>query len=223
MAVASIQSLVLEALALPQYGIEAGVAERAAPFDARMRDIALDQGELERQRLNWLPEAGQGLGLETFNVDLDEGGRAMPRDQSIDGSSTEPAMRLDQAWPSQPGASAAAAMKSADTVETVGLSRLTLELDDARLPSDRRRFDRDLRVAAVEQAQGSQQRRLRFDRDDPRAQPAERRQHDRPHGRRCRIRDRPAARNGGTAGPWPDRVAGCHNRCAATAQFLVRF
>ena len=33
----------LEALALPQYRIEAGVAERAAPLDARKRDVALDQ------------------------------------------------------------------------------------------------------------------------------------------------------------------------------------
>ena len=89
MAGASIQSSMLEALALPQYGIEAGVAERAATFDARKRDLALDQRKLERQRLNRLGEAGQCLGLETFNVDLDEGGRAVRRDQRIDGSSTE--------------------------------------------------------------------------------------------------------------------------------------
>src|ERR1039457_4985838 len=76
---------VLERLALAQYRIETGVAERAAPFDAGARDVALDQGKLERQRLNGLPETGQYLGLETFDVDLDEGGHTVPRDQRIDG------------------------------------------------------------------------------------------------------------------------------------------
>src|SRR5450631_1507591 len=72
-------------LALSQYRIETGVAERAAPFDAGACDVALDQGKLERQRLNRLPETGQYLGLEPFDVDLDEGRHAMARDQRIDG------------------------------------------------------------------------------------------------------------------------------------------
>src|ERR1039458_6504294 len=73
-----------EALALPPHGIEAGVPERAATFDARKRELPLDQRKLERQSFNRLAKAGQCLGLETFNVDLDEGGRAVGRDQSIE-------------------------------------------------------------------------------------------------------------------------------------------
>src|ERR1039457_305630 len=72
-------------LALAQYRIETGVAERAAPFDAGARDVALDQGKLERQRLYRLPETGQYLGLKTFDVDLDEGRHPVPRDQRING------------------------------------------------------------------------------------------------------------------------------------------
>src|SRR5664279_2480728 len=66
-----------EALALPQYGIEAGVPERAATFDARKRELPLDQRKLERQSLRRLGQAGQCLGLETFNVNLDEGRHAV--------------------------------------------------------------------------------------------------------------------------------------------------
>src|ERR1039458_8222819 len=92
----------LERLALAQYRIETGVAERAAPFDAGARDVALDQGKLERQRLNRLPETGQYLGLKPSTSILMKAGipcRAINASMVVIGTRR----RLGQVWPSQPG------------------------------------------------------------------------------------------------------------------------
>src|SRR5262245_20250192 len=52
---------------------------------------------------------------------------------------------------------------------------IELELDGSGLTPERDRLDDDRAVAAIEQAQGFDQRRLRLDRDDARAEAAERR------------------------------------------------
>ena len=82
---------------------------------------------------------------------------------------------LVQRWPSQPGAPSAASMKHREAVETVGLSILSFSSIVPSLRADRDRLDGDGAVAAVEQLERLDQRRLRLDRDHPRAEPAERR------------------------------------------------
>src|SRR5262249_61122845 len=58
-------------MALAEHGIEAPIAEGGAMLDARQGHLALDRGELERQRGYRLCQAGKRLGLEAFDVDLD--------------------------------------------------------------------------------------------------------------------------------------------------------
>jgi hypothetical protein len=65
---------VFERLALSERRIELRVTQRAAPLDAQMCNASLDERELERQRCHRLAETAQCLGLETFNVELDESG-----------------------------------------------------------------------------------------------------------------------------------------------------
>ena len=66
-------------------------------------------------------------------------------------------------------------MNASEAVETVGLSMLIFMLDRAGAAADRRGLDRRRRCRdAIEQLQRPHQRRLRLDRDDARAEPAER-------------------------------------------------
>ena len=61
-------------LAFSERRIEARVTERVTSVGAFLRDIALDRGELERQRRYRPAQAGQNFRLETLDIDLDEGG-----------------------------------------------------------------------------------------------------------------------------------------------------
>src|SRR5262249_56551148 len=72
-----------ELLALSQGCVEALEAERGTAVETGARHIALDGGELERQRLHRLSQPCQRFGLESLNVDLDEGWLAMFGNQGI--------------------------------------------------------------------------------------------------------------------------------------------
>src|ERR1700680_4583267 len=52
-------------LAFAERGVEPGVAERDAALEAGERRVALDGGELERERCDRAAEAGKHLGFET--------------------------------------------------------------------------------------------------------------------------------------------------------------
>src|SRR6476661_6794220 len=67
-------------------------------------------------------------------------------------------MVLVQAWPSQPGAPSAALRNASEAVD------IELKLEHSRAAADRDRLDRQRGVAAIEQLQRLDQRRLRLDR-----------------------------------------------------------
>ena len=73
-----------EELALAECPIVVPIAERPAALERGQGHVALDGGELERECRHRPGEAGQRLRLETFDVDLDEGGHAVARDQRIE-------------------------------------------------------------------------------------------------------------------------------------------
>src|SRR3972149_4888457 len=60
--------------------VNPSAAQRASAASAPARA----RGDLERERRERCRQAGKRLGLETLDVDLDEGGRAMARDQRIE-------------------------------------------------------------------------------------------------------------------------------------------
>jgi hypothetical protein len=109
-------------------------------------------------------EAGERLRLEPFDVDLDEARRRRAIRASSVVSGT--VMRA-QAWSSQPGAPRAAATKSSEAVDTVGLSMLSLRSTVPAAPPSATGSMRP-RVAAVEQQSGAHQRGLRLDPRPPR-------------------------------------------------------
>ena len=73
-----------ECLALAERRVEACVAKRPAAIEGGERDVALDGGELERQRCRWLRQACERFRFKPFDVDLDEGGAAMFGNQRIE-------------------------------------------------------------------------------------------------------------------------------------------
>src|SRR5437764_13814684 len=68
-----------EGVALAQGCVVAGITERRTALDCGRRHVALDGGELERERGDRPRESGQGLRLETLDIDFDEAWRAMAR------------------------------------------------------------------------------------------------------------------------------------------------
>src|SRR5947207_92765 len=70
-----------EGLALAKGRIEVRIAERPAALERGQGHVALDGGELKRECRHRPGEAGQGLRLEPFHIDLDEGRHAMAGDQ----------------------------------------------------------------------------------------------------------------------------------------------
>jgi hypothetical protein len=71
-------------LALPESGVEAGIAKGGAALETGQADMALDRRKLERQSGNWTQQACQRPCLEPLDVELDEGGQAMAIDQRIE-------------------------------------------------------------------------------------------------------------------------------------------
>ena len=139
-----------------------------------LRDITLDRGEFERQRRNRLRQPGERLGLEALDVDLDEGRRAVPRDQRVERGHRDPdALAPDLALP------AGRALRRLHEIARGGRDRgivdVDREFDLARRGADRDRLDGDARVAPVDQPQRLHQRRLRLAGDDTASEPAERR------------------------------------------------
>src|SRR3954470_9295338 len=66
-----------QGLAFAERGVEPAIAERSASLDAGEGDITLERRERKRQRWGRVRKPRRGLGLETFDVDLDESGLAV--------------------------------------------------------------------------------------------------------------------------------------------------
>ena len=160
-------------LAFPKRGIEAGVAQGGATLDAGKSDLALNRRKLEGQRRHGSRHSLQGLGLETFHIELDERRTAVSRHQRVerrDAISADPVQRCV----SQPGASRAASTKAEEKDETVGLSALIIM---RALPGSRPTATSSIateRLKPYNSLQNPGHRVLRFNRDDPRAKPAKR-------------------------------------------------
>src|ERR1700754_3959492 len=73
-----------ERLALSEHRIEGCVTEFAAALDAGVREVSLDQRELEGQGGYGRAETRKYFRLETLHIDLDELRRSVPRNQRIE-------------------------------------------------------------------------------------------------------------------------------------------
>src|SRR5665647_129427 len=157
-----------ELLTLAQHGVELRIAQCVAARDTGARDIALDCRELERQRRDRLCQPCQSFGFEALDVDLDECRDAVPLNQRIDGGQRHPQKLAPVlALPSR------RIRRGGDEIGRSGgdggIVDVEAQLDLAGFASDSGRFNRDIRIAAVEQPQRFHQRRLRLDRHDTRA------------------------------------------------------
>src|SRR2546423_2715537 len=161
-----------ELLRFPDRRVESGVAERAAALEAGNRDVALDRGELERQPLRRLRDAGDRFRLEPLDVDLDEGRHSVPRDQRVERGHRH----RDAVGPSFVAPPRRVARGPDEGLRRRAHGRI-IEIEVQRqlalASPDRHGLDRDGAIAAVEQLQGFHERRLRFDGDDTRAEPTE--------------------------------------------------
>src|SRR5262249_45298556 len=77
-------ALVDERMALAQHCVVADVAKLGAALDACGCHVALDGGEFERQGRWGTGQSRERLRLGTLDVDLDEGGRAVPGGECIE-------------------------------------------------------------------------------------------------------------------------------------------
>ena len=158
-------------MALAQGCVVVGIAERRTALDCGRRHVALDGGELERQGCDRPRETGQGLRLETLDVDLDEAWRAMTRDERIERGDR----RANAPGPGLPRPAGGAVGRRNERLRRGRHCRVVdveLELDHARAAADRDRLDRNRAIAAVDKLQRRDQRRLRLDRDHPCTEPA---------------------------------------------------
>ena len=157
----------------------------------------------------------QRLCLETLNVELDERGNAVLGDQRIqrrdlDVDGLAPALGFPA------GASRAASTNAGDTDDTVGLSALISmrARAGARAPPPPLR---SLRFAApIKQPERLDHGRLRLDRDDPRAQPAERGDAVADMGADVEHQISAAGRSCHRAGPSPRPASCLRNKCETT-------
>src|SRR5580704_17138080 len=149
------------------------ISDRRAAIDAGAGDVALDRRKFERQRLDRGGEAGERLGLVALDIDLDETRDAVARDQRVERRHRHlDARRPMLAFPA--GRAARRRDEGLRGGRDGRIGEIKLEGDRALPSPDRARNDRHRVVAAVDEAQRSRQGRLRLDRDDPRAESAER-------------------------------------------------
>jgi hypothetical protein len=148
------------------------VAENAGPLNAGDCAAGGDRNVLKRQRRKRLAEAAEDLVFESFNIDLAELRLAMAGDEFVktDQRHADHAVPPNPLKPSiglhivPPGVGKGRDRRGTPT---------QVELSLAWLSGDSTSLDGDAGVAAVEQPQQCNEVRLRLDRDDASANPAE--------------------------------------------------
>ena len=159
-------------LAFAKRTVEARVAKRTAPFDAGTRHVALDRGEFERERPHRLCKACQHFGLESLDVDFDEGRLAMLSDQGI----KRRHRHLNCSGPTL-GFPTRSIVRGADKFPGGRRNRRVARIDHqicrSGLPADGNGLDGHGGISAVKQFQHRDHRRLRLNRNHTRTQTAE--------------------------------------------------
>jgi hypothetical protein len=154
-------------LAFAKRTVETRIAERTTALDAGAGDLALDRREFKRKRPHLLRKTCQRFGLETLDVDFDEGWLAVLCNQGIQRCH----WYLNCSCPAL-GFPARSTMRGADKFPRRArdgrIAWIDHQVRRTVLPADRNGLNCHCWIPAVQQFQHRDHRRLRFDRNDAR-------------------------------------------------------